>query len=94
MKAARVDMSIKIKAVIGMMTVKPTERMITGTILDIGPNPAMIIIGMSIFIAINIMAIGIRGIRGNTIKENTLITEDMVVTKGIITNCSSYLMMA
>jgi hypothetical protein len=54
----------------------------------------MIIIGMSIFIAINIMAIGIRGIRGNTIKENTLITEDMVVTKGIITNCSSYLMMA
>jgi hypothetical protein len=61
------------RTVIGMITVKATEKMITDTILDIGQSPAMIIIGMSISTNTNITAIGIRGIRGNTIEVETLI---------------------
>ena len=56
-----------------MITVKATEKMITDTILDIGHSHVMITIGMNISTTTDTMAIGIRGIRGNTIREETLI---------------------
>jgi len=68
-------------------------EMITVNILDIGQSLAMIIISMSISKIIDITAIGILGIRGKGIKEVTPIMRDMVIMKGIITNCFSCSMM-
>jgi len=45
-------------------------------------------------IIIDITVIGIRGIRGNSIKVVTPIMRDMVIMKDIITNCFSCSMMA
>lgn len=61
------------RTVIGMITVKATEKMITDTILDIGQSHVMITIGMNISTTTDTMAIGIRRIRGNTIEVETLI---------------------
>jgi hypothetical protein len=76
-----------------MMTVKAMTEMITDTIMDTDPSLTMTIINMSISKIIGITVIGIPGIHGNTIKVETPITRDMVVTKDIITNYSSCSMM-
>ena len=80
------------KAVVKMITVKTKTEMITDTIMDIAKSHAMII-NMSISTIIDITAIGIRGIHGNITKEITPIIRGMGVTKDIITNCFSCLMM-
>ena len=90
---ASVAIALATKIVVKIMTAKVMTGMITGTIMGIEKSPAMTIINMSIFIAINIMAIGIRGIHGNITKEITPIIRGMGVTKDIITNCFSCLMM-
>jgi hypothetical protein len=80
------------KAVVKMITIKTKTEMITDTIMDIAKSHAMII-NMSISTIIDITAIGIRGIHGNITKEITPIIRGMGVTKDIITNCFSCLMM-
>jgi hypothetical protein len=76
-----------------MMTVTAMTEMITGTIMDTDPSPTMTITNMSISSIISIRVIGIHGSHGNTTKVETPIIRDMVVTKDIITNCSSCSMM-
>jgi hypothetical protein len=82
------------KIVVKMVTIKAMTGMITDIIMGIDQSPDMITTTMSISNVINMMVIGIRGIHGNTLNEDTPIIQDMVITKNIITNYFSCLMMA
>jgi hypothetical protein len=82
------------KAMVMVVATKTVVEMITVTILDISQSPAKIIIRMSISTIIDITVIGIRGIRGNNIKEAIPIMRGMAIMKDIITNCFSCSMMA
>jgi hypothetical protein len=91
--ATKAVMEMMIKAVVMIVATKTVIETITVTILDIGQRPVMIIIRMSISKIIDITVIGIRGIRGKSIKEVTPIMRDMAIMKDIITNCFSCSMM-